>query len=89
VKENVGVVPLLYGFARYQASDRVALEAEFDALAAPQGRAEDVSLKAVVRLSDRIDLDVGYRLLEGGADNEKVFTFAFFHYALAGVRIRF
>ena len=89
VKENLGVVPLVYGFARYQASDRVALEAEFDALAAPQGRAEDLSVKAVLRLSDRVEADIGYRLLEGGADNEKVYTFAFFHYAVAGIRIRF
>jgi hypothetical protein len=89
VKENLGAVPLVYGFARYQASDRLAIEVEFDALAAPQGRAEDVSAKAVLRLSDRVEADVGYRLLEGGADNEKVYTFAFFHYAVAGIRIRF
>jgi hypothetical protein len=89
VKENLGAVPLVYGFARYQASDRLAIEVEFDALAAPQGRAEDVSAKAVLRLSDLVEADVGYRLLEGGADNEKVYTFAFFHYAVAGIRIRF
>ena len=58
-------------------------------LAAPQGRAEDVSLKAVVRLTDAVDLDLGYRLLEGGADNDEVYTFAFFHYAVVGLRIRF
>jgi hypothetical protein len=89
VKDDLGVVPLLYVYARYRVSDRVALELEADALAAPQGRAEDVSLKGVIRLSDRVDLDLGYRLLEGGADNDEVYTFAFFHYALAGVRVRF
>ena len=87
-KDDLGVVPLLYAYARYQATDRFALELEADALAAPQGRAEDVSLKAVFRLSDRVDLDFGYRLLEGGADNDEVYTFAFFHYAVAGIRIR-
>lgn len=89
VKEDLGAVPLVYAFARYQATDRLALEAEADALAAPQGRAEDVSVKAVFRLSRAVDLDVGYRLLEGGADNDQVYTFAYFHYAVAGVRIRF
>ncbi len=89
VKENLGVVPLLYAYARYQASDRFAVELEADALAAPQGRAEDVSLKGVFRVSDRVDLDLGYRLLEGGADNDEVYTFALFHYAVAGVRVRF
>jgi hypothetical protein len=89
VKQDLGVVPLLYVHARYRVSDRVALELEADALAAPQGRAEDVSLKGVFRLSDRVDFDLGYRLLEGGADNDEVYTFALFHYAVAGVRVRF
>jgi hypothetical protein len=89
VKENLGAVPLLYAYARYQATDRFALELEADALAAPQGRAEDVSLKGVWRVSDRVDLDLGYRLLEGGADNDEVYSFALFHYAVAGVRVRF
>jgi hypothetical protein len=88
VKDDLGAVPLLYVFARYQATPRFALELEADALAAPQGRAEDLSVKGVLRLSDRVDLDFGYRLLEGGADNDEVYTFAFFHYAVAGVRIR-
>jgi hypothetical protein len=87
-KDDLGVVPLLYAYARYQATDRFALELEADALAAPQGRAEDVSLKGVVRLSDRVEADFGYRLLEGGADNDAVYTFAFFHYAVVGIRIR-
>lgn len=89
VKDDLGAVPLLYAYARYQATDRFAVELEADALAAPQGRAEDVSLKGVWRVSDRVDLDFGYRLLEGGADNDEVYTFAFFHYAVAGVRVRF
>jgi hypothetical protein len=87
-KDDLGLVPLLHVAARYQASERFALELEADALAAPQGRAEDVSLKGVVRVSDRVEVDFGYRLLEGGADNDEVYTFAFFHYAVAGVRIR-
>jgi hypothetical protein len=87
-KDDLGVVPLVYAAARYQATERFALEVEADALAAPQGRAEDVSVKAVVRLSDRVEADFGYRLLEGGADNDEVYTFAFFHYAVAGIRIR-
>jgi hypothetical protein len=39
-------VPLLH-----VAAERFALELEADALAAPRGRAEDVSLKGVIRLS--------------------------------------
>lgn len=88
-KENVGFVPLAHLGARFQASDRLALELEADALAAPQGRAEDVSLRASFRLSDRLGAFAGYRLVEGGADNEEVYTFAFFSYAVGGVRLSF
>jgi hypothetical protein len=88
-KADLGFVPLVYAYARYQASERLAFELEADALAAPQGRAEDVSLKAVWRPGKRVWLDLGYRLLEGGADNDEVYTFAFFHYAVAGLRVAF
>lgn len=86
-KTNLGLVPLLYGHVRYAATERLAFELEADALAAPQGRAEDVSLKGVFSLSDRLAVEGGYRLLEGGADNDEVFTFAAFHYAIIGIRL--
>ncbi len=31
----------------------------------------------------------GDRLLEGGAEDDEADTFAFFHYAVAGLRVRF
>jgi len=34
-------------------------------------------------------LFAGYRILEGGADNEEVYTFSLFHYLVAGVETRF
>jgi hypothetical protein len=58
-------------------------------MAAPQGRAEDVALKAELALPGEASAYVGYRLIEGGADNDKVYTFAFLHYAVAGVSVRF
>jgi len=88
-KANVGVVPLLYGGVRWQASPRVALDLEAEGLAAPQGRAGDVALKAEWALSERVAFFGGYRLLEGGADNEEVYNFATFHYLVGGARIRF
>jgi hypothetical protein len=32
---------------------------------------------------------VGYRLLEGGADVDEVYTFALLHYAVGGLALRF
>lgn len=89
VRDDLGFVPLLYGGARYDAGGRLAFDAELDGLAAPQGRAVDLALRLELRASERLRPYVGYRVLEGGADNDEVLTFATFHYALAGVSIRF
>ena len=87
--DNVGFVPLIYGGVRFQAHPRLGFDLEFDALGAPQGRAEDVALKAEWAVTDGLTASVGYRVVEGGADNDKVYTFALFHYAVVGLSYRF
>lgn len=88
-KTDLGFVPLLSFNARWLAHPRLHLVLDGDALAAPQGRAEDVLLAAVAPLNDRVSVKAGYRILEGGADNDDVYTFSLFHYAVAGVEARF
>jgi hypothetical protein len=87
--DNVGFVPLLHGAGEWKASDRWSVTLDADAAAAPQGRAEDVALKAAWRLNDRLSASAGYRMVEGGADIDKVYTFAWIHYAVASVRYEF
>jgi hypothetical protein len=36
----------------------------------------------------RVQVRVGYRIVEGGADNDEVYNFALLNYASAGVTIR-
>jgi len=88
-KKDLGFVPLLYFRALYLITPRSFVDLDVDALAAPQGRAEDVALRYWFPLGDTVQANVGYRLLEGGADNDKVFTFAFLHYLVAGLQFRF
>lgn len=88
-KTDTGFVPLLYGGVRWQMTPALALDLDVDALASGQGRAEDVSLRLEARLSDRVDVFAGARTLEGGADNDEVYSFAWFAYAVGGVTIRF
>jgi hypothetical protein len=68
--------------------ERVGLGFEGDALAAPQGRAEDVLVSLQYKVADRLTVKFGYRILEGGADNDEVYTFALFNYIAAGVSIK-
>jgi len=88
-KTDLGFVPLLSFSAIWLAHPRLHLVLDADALAAPQGRAEDVLLAAVAPLNDHVSLKAGYRILEGGADNDDVYTFSLFHYAVAGMVARF
>ncbi len=88
-KDNVGFVPIINFRLLWNVSDQFGLLLDGDALAAPQGRAEDISLAAIYKLSDNLRVRLGYRILEGGADNDEVYNFALFHYGLAGISYTF
>ena len=70
-------------------TEKIGILFEGDALAAPQGRAEDVLLAGTYKFSDHFLFRLGYRILEGGADNDEVYNFALFHYASAGLTYTF
>lgn len=88
---DVGFVPLLHFRVEWVFSEKMSLLLEGDALASPggQGRAEDVLLALFYRLSDSVSLEAGYRILEGGADVESVYSFALLNYVIAGAVFRF
>jgi hypothetical protein len=84
-KDDLGFVPLLHlaGEWRFAPGWRLALDA--DALAGGPGRAVDAALKVGYDLGDRWTLLAGYRTVEGGADVDAVYTFAWLHYAALSV----
>jgi hypothetical protein len=88
-KTDLGFVPLLHvaGDWRFAPSWRLGLDA--DALAGGPGRAEDVALTLGRDLGDDWTLTAGYRTVEGGADVDAVYAFAWLHYALVGIERRF
>jgi len=86
-KLNFGFVPIINFRLLWRPAEKFGILLDGDALAAPQGRAEDVLVAATYRLSDRLGLKAGYRILEGGADNDEVYTFSLFHYASVGFLI--
>lgn len=88
-KTNVGFVPLLNFRVLWQFHEKWGLLLDGDAAAAKQGRAEDVTLALQCRLSDRMALRAGYRILEGGADVEEVYNFALVHFLSVGLTYTF
>ena len=87
--DDLGLVPLLHAHGRYRLGERTTLVLDFEGLWAPQGRAFDVALRAEREFANGWYGHLGLRTLEGGADNDNVYTFAWVHFATAGVGYRF
>jgi len=88
-KTDLGFVPLLHVAGDWRFAPRWQLGLDADALAGGPGRAEDVALTLGRDLGDAWTLTAGYRMLEGGADVDEVYAFAWFHYAVVGIERRF
>ena len=88
-KENVGLVPLLYLYSEYRWNSGMRMVLDFDGLVAPQGRAIDAALLIGSYINRSTSINLGYRILEGGADNERVYNFSLFNYYVASVEFNF
>ncbi len=86
---DVGFVPLLYLAADWRFAPRWHLLLDFDGLAGGPGRAFDIALKAGYDFNDNWSITGGYRTVEGGADVESVYNFAWLHYAVVSGIYRF
>ncbi len=84
-KTDVGFVPLLHIAGMWRFDSQWAAELDIDALAGGPGRAEDASLKLRYYFDDRWSMAAGYRTVEGGADVDAVYNFAWLHYAVVSV----
>lgn len=85
-KKNTGFVPLLNFQALRHLGDDWNFRFDFEGLAAPQGRAVDTALLFEYKLQKHFSVLAGYRMVEGGADNDEVYNFAWLHYATIGLR---
>ena len=88
-KDDLGFVPLLHLYGAYRLNDQLSLILDAEGAWSPMGRAVDAALKAQYDFDSGWYAAAGYRTLEGGADNDDVYTFAWLHYALAAVGYRF
>jgi hypothetical protein len=86
---STGFVPLVNYRLVWRFSKPFSLLSEGDALGAPQGHAVDASAALQWHATDRLSVRVGYRVLDGGADSDTVYTFSRFHYSLVGLNFSF
>ena len=88
-KEDLGVVPLLHLYGQYRLNHQASVILDLEGAWSPTGRALDAALTAQYDFNSGWYVAAGYRTLEGGADNDEVYTFAWLHYAHATIGYRF
>jgi hypothetical protein len=86
---DVGLVPLGHVSAEARLSARWSAGLVLDASAAPQGRAIDFAATLEYRPAPRWSVFVGYRTIEGGADVDAVYAFAWLNAVVGGIGLRF
>jgi hypothetical protein len=77
--DDIGLVPLLYLGGEYRISDHWSLSADLDGLAGGPGRAIDLGIRLNYTVDQQWKVGLGYRTLEGGADTDDVYNFAWFN----------
>ncbi len=88
-KDDLGLVPLLHLRGEYWMNDQTALVADVEGAAAAQGRAIDAALQLQWDFRPGWRAAAGYRTIEGGADNDEVYTFAWLHQVVVSLGARF
>ncbi len=88
-RKSVGIVPLVYIYSKYKFENNLLMTFDFDGLIAPQGRAFDVALMLGYYFNQTFQIDLGYRMLEGGADNENVYNFSQINYYFTALQLNF
>jgi hypothetical protein len=87
--DNIGAAPLLYLAGVYRLDERWSISADLDGLAGGPGRALDLGIRLNYKLDDKWQVGLGYRTLEGGADTDDVYNFAWFNTASISASYRF
>lgn len=86
---DVGFVPLGHVSADARLAARWSLRLALDGSAAPQGRAIDFAATLEYRPAPRWRVFGGYRTIEGGADVDTVYAFAWLNAVVSGIGVRF
>lgn len=86
---NVGFVPLVNFYVGARPNEHWTLILEGDALASKFGRAEDIFAGVSYNVTPKLGIKLGYRVVEGGADNEKIYNFTWINYASTGILLSF
>ena len=83
----IDFAPLINLLAIWDISQKLGVDFFGEGLAASKGRAIDQSLPGRYSFSKNLQGNIGYRLLEGGANGSNAYNFIQFHFIFASLTI--
>ncbi len=86
---SIGFVPLVNLLANYDLSQKMGIDFFGEGIIASKGRAIDISLSGRYILTKNLEGNIGYRLLEGGADGTNRYNFIQLHFIFASLNYSF
>ena len=86
---SVGFVPLMNLMTNWEISPKMGIDFFGEFIAASKGRAVDLSLSGRYGFSNTLQGNIGYRLLEGGANGTNRYNFIQLHFIFVGLNYSF
>ena len=86
---SIGFVPLINLLANWNISQKMGVDFFGEGLAASKGRAIDISLAGRYNFTKNLQGNIGYRLLEGGANGTYRYNFIQLHFIFASLNYSF
>ena len=86
---SIGFVPLINLLANWNISQKMGVDFFGEVLAASKGRAIDLSLSARYSFTKNLQGNIGYRLLEGGANGTYRYNFIQLHFLYVSLNYSF
>ena len=86
---SIGFAPLINLLANWDISQKMGVDFFGEGIAASKGRAIDLSLSGRYSFSKNVQGNIGYRLLEGGANGTNRYNFIQLHFIFASLTYSF
>jgi len=86
---SIGFAPLINVLANWNISQKAVIDFLGEGIIASKGRAIDLSLSGRYNFTKSLQGNIGYRLLEGGADGSSRYNFIQFHFIFASLNFSF
>ena len=86
---SIGFAPLINLIANWDISQKVGLDFFGEGIAASKGRAIDLSLSGRYSFTKNLQGNIGYRLLEGGANGTTRYNFIQLHFIFVSINYSF